>query len=179
MQYKVKQALGGATDDGECPMHWIRRLRGAVGMGITWAFCWGVCGVGIGVLSVLLPFLPWEIFFRVFDAPLPALAVPGFFGGVAFSIVLGVLGRDRKFHELSMAKFALWGAAGGLLLCLIPLSILIGEPGGVTRLLPLLAVISGPFALLGAASASGTLLVARTAEGGALPSEEDRPTLEG
>src|SRR5688572_25247691 len=147
---------------------WARRIRGAIGMGVTWAFCWAVCGLLIGLSSVLLPFLPWEIFFSVFDAPLPALAIPGFFGGVLFSIVLGVLGHDRKFHELSLKKFAMWGAVGGLLLCLVPVLAFSTAPGEFARLLPAVAVIAGPFALLGAASASGTLLVARKAEGKAL-----------
>ena len=159
-------------------MHsWTRRIRGALGMGLTWAVCWGVFGFLIGASSLLLPFLPWEIFFNVFDAPLPALAIPGFFGGVIFSIVLGVLGRDRKFHELSLQKVAAWGAGGGLLLCLIPLTLAFGESGGVFRLLPALAVIGGPFALLGAASASGTLLVARRAEGNTLREGDARRPL--
>src|SRR4051794_12404456 len=76
---------------------WLRRLRGAVGMGVTWAAAWAVTGVLIGVTSVLLPGLPWNAFFDVFDAPLPALAIPGFVGGAIFSLVLGVVGRRRRF----------------------------------------------------------------------------------
>ena len=30
-------------------------------------------------LNLLLPGLPWNAFFEVFDAPLPAFAIPGFF----------------------------------------------------------------------------------------------------
>ena len=67
---------------------WLKRARGALGMGLTWAVAWALFGLLIGVSSVLLPFLPWERFFDVFDAPLPALGVPGFVGGVIFSIVL-------------------------------------------------------------------------------------------
>lgn len=63
---------------------WLRRIRGAVGTGLTWALGWAVAGVLIGVTSRLLPGLPWDAFFRVFDAPLPALAIPGFFAGVFF-----------------------------------------------------------------------------------------------
>jgi hypothetical protein len=156
---------------------WARRLRGAIGMGITWAICWAVCGLLIGVSSLLLPFLPWELFFDVFDAPLPALAVPGFFGGVIFSIVLSVLGHDRRFSDLSLKKFAAWGAAGGLLLCLVPILAFSTAPGEFARLLPALAVIAGPFALLGAASASGALLVARKTEGKVLSGDGDRALL--
>ncbi|MBK6487260.1 MAG: hypothetical protein IPF98_10390 [Gemmatimonadetes bacterium] len=71
---------------------WLRRLRGAVGMGLTWAVGWAITGVLVGVASLLLPNLPWDAFFAVFDAPLPALAIPGFVGGAIFSMVLGSLG---------------------------------------------------------------------------------------
>ena len=99
---------------------WLRRVRGAVGMGLTWAVAWAIVGLLIGVASNLLPGLPWNSFFEVFDAPLPALAVPGFLGGVFFSVVLGIVERRRSFAELSLPRFAAWGAVGGLLLSLLP-----------------------------------------------------------
>src|SRR5689334_13739209 len=99
---------------------WVRRVRGAVGMGLTWAIGWAIAGLLIGVSSKLLPGLPWDAFFAVFDAPLPALAVPGFVGGVLFSVVLALVGRHRRFNELSLPRFVAWGAVGGLLLSLVP-----------------------------------------------------------
>jgi hypothetical protein len=147
---------------------WLRRIRGAVGMGLTWAFGWALFGLLIGVTSILLPGLPWDAFFEVFDAPLPALAVPGFFGGAIFSMVLGIAGRRRSFDELSLPRFAAWGAVGGLLLGLLPDALVavglasIGRDGlGLWRLT---ALISGPLALLSAASASGSLMLARVSE---------------
>jgi len=99
---------------------WQRRIRGAIGMGLTWAAGWALAGLLIGVTSTLLPGLPWDAFFEVFDAPLPALAIPGFCGGVLFSMVLGIAGRRRRFEELSLPRFAAWGAMGGVLLSLLP-----------------------------------------------------------
>ena len=89
---------------------WLRRLRGALGMGAIWAIAWALVGVGIGMASVLTPGLPWRYFFDVFDAPLPAMAVPGFFGGVCYALVLGTAARHRRFSELSLSRVALWGA---------------------------------------------------------------------
>jgi hypothetical protein len=63
---------------------WLRRLRGAMGMGVTWAVGWGIGGLLIGVVSTLTPFFPWAPFFRVFDAPLPAMAIPGLFAGTSY-----------------------------------------------------------------------------------------------
>jgi hypothetical protein len=146
---------------------WTRRVRGAIGTGLTWAVAWGIAGVLIGVASVLVPHRMWDVFLRVFDAPLPALAVPGFVGGVLFSVVLGVAGRHRRFDELSLPRFAAWGAVGGLLLSLVPVAMVaVGlatlAPGGTGLWRPV-AVIGGPFMLLGALSAGGSLLLARRA----------------
>ena len=158
---------------------WLRRVRGAVGMGVTWAVGWAGFGVLIGVASILLPGLPWDAFFKVFDAPLPALAVPGFFGGVLFSIVLGMAGRRRRFDELSVPRFAAWGALGGLLLSLLPHALVaVGlatvAPGA--DLWQATAVISGPFILLSAVSAAGSLMLARKAEDRALPESSEDAT---
>jgi hypothetical protein len=161
---------------------WMTRLRGAVGMGLTWAVGWAIAGVLIGVTSLLLPGLPWARFFEVFDAPLPALAIPGFVGGALFSVVLGIAGRRRRFHELSLPRFAAWGALGGVLLTLFPFALvtvgLASTEGGKFAAGQILAVISGPFILLSAASAVGSLLLARRSErDGSFASLPGQPTL--
>ena len=147
---------------------WLRRIRGAVGMGLTWAAAWAVGGVLIGVTSILLPGLPWDSFFEVFDAPLPALAIPGFVGGALFSLVLGIAGRRRSFHELSLPRVASWGAVGGLLLTLFPFALvavgLASLEGGKFDAWHIIAVIGGPFILLSALSAAGSLMLARMGE---------------
>lgn len=149
-------------------MNWLRRIRGAVGMGLTWAFGWALTGIAIGVASMLLPSLPWHLFFEIFDAPLPALAVPGFIGGVFYSLVLGIAGRRRRFDELSLPRVAAWGALGGLMLALFPaFMVLVGlaTPGSQgVGLWQITAVVAGPLMLLSSASAAGSLLLARKAE---------------
>ena len=147
----------------------LRRIRGAVGMGLTWALGWALAGVLIGVSSVLLPGLPWDAFFRVFDAPLPALAVPGFIGGVIFSTVLGIAGRGRRFRELSLSRFTAWGAVAGALLSLVPAAAVgagLATYNGpdAMGLWITTAAFASPLTLLSAASAAGTLVLARMAE---------------
>jgi hypothetical protein len=147
---------------------WLTRIRGAVGMGLTWAVGWAVAGVLIGVASKLLPGLPWDSFFEVFDAPLPAMAVPGFFGGVFFSIVLGIAGRRHRFSELSLPRFAVWGAVGGLLVLLFPFALvavgLASREGSSIGTGQIIAVMGPLLILLGAASAAGSLMLARMVE---------------
>lgn len=135
-------------------------------MGITWAIGWALFGLLIGVTSKLTPGLPWDAFFEVFDAPLPALAVPGFFGGALFSLVLGLAGHRRRFEELSVLRTAAWGALGGLLLSLVPAAMvgvgLAHLGGGATMgLWQLTGVIAGPLVLLSALSAALTLMLAK------------------
>ncbi len=105
--------------------------------------------------------LPMEWFVEVFDAPLPALAVPGFFGGAVFSTVLGVAGRRRRFDELSLPRFGAWGALGGLLLGLAPALVAVSTG---TASVAAAAVIIGTLTLLSAVSASSSLALARMAE---------------
>lgn len=89
---------------------WLKRIRGAVLTGLTWGAGWAVAGVVMGMTNQLLPGLPFlGSFFRTFDAPWPALMIPGFFGGAFFSMVLGIAGRRRRFDELSLPRFGLWG----------------------------------------------------------------------
>lgn len=133
-------------------------------MGLTWAAGWAVAGLLIGVASIVLPFLPWDAFFEVFDAPLPALAIPGFIGGALFSVVLGVAGRRRRFDELSIPRFAAWGALGGLLVSLVPITMVamgLATPRAGLDMWRTTAAIAGPLVLLGAASAAGSLALAR------------------
>jgi hypothetical protein len=154
---------------------WLRRLRGAIGMGLTWAVGWAVAGLLIGVTSILLPGL-LDFFFEVFDAPLPAMAVPGFFGGVFFSAVLGIAGGRRRFRELSLPRFAAWGALGGLLLTLFPFALvavgLASTEGSSIGPWQSIAVLGPTFILLSTVSAAATLMLARMAEGREEASEE-------
>ena len=137
---------------------WLRRIRGAVGMGLTWAAGWALVGVLIG-LSMEFLGLPMGWFVEVFDAPLPALAIPGFFSGAVFSAVLGIAGRRRRFDELSLPGFAALGAGGGLLLGLFPVAAV-----GTGMASAAAAVVIGTLTILSAVSASGSLMLARMAE---------------
>jgi hypothetical protein len=117
-------------------------------MGLTWGVAWFAAGlalllvVGLGAADV-----PFPLFFGLL----------GFLAGGVFSVILGTLGRRRRFDQMSMPRFAGWGALGGLVLA-----------GG-------LALVAGPdaellvvapvFAAAGAISAGGTLALARRATG--------------
>lgn len=144
----------------------VRWLLGTGGLCLTWAAGWAVTGVLIGAASVALPFLPWEPFFKIFDAPLPALGMPGFIGGAFFSALIGLAERRRGPEALSPGRLAAWGAVAGLLLGLLPAAMVaaglatLNHPAGLWRLT---AVILGPLILLGGLSGFASLLLARAA----------------
>lgn len=153
---------------------WLRRLRGVIGMGITWAVGWALMGI---LMIPVRTFVPGQ-FFQVFDAPPPALAVPGFVGGVLFAIVVGIAGKRRRFSELSLPTFTAWGALGGVLLSLVP-ALLVGmgvasASEGAAESWRLTAIVGLPFTLMGAASAAAALLVARWADGHGRPAAADK-----
>ena len=131
---------------------WFRRIRGALGMGITWALGWAFVG---GVIEVIQNIVPgWNG--TIVDIWPAALGFPAFFGGVIFSGILGVAGRRRRLDELSMSRFAVWGALGGLLL-MVPFLVLLGVA-------PETIAATGLVTALCSSSAAGSLALARRAE---------------
>ncbi len=132
---------------------WLQRLRGAIGTAFTWAVGWCVAGLITGTTGLLgnLPLSGYMVFGAIF-------AAMGFASGAAFSIVLSLIEGRRRFDQMSLPRFGLWGALGGGLIGFaqfLPLS-----EGGNVGIVTTVAF----FAFLGASSSAGSLLLARRAE---------------
>src|SRR5215213_7972972 len=85
---------------------WLRRIRGAIGMGFTWGAAWSGAGIVLAVLTR----------FRA-DAPFPLIfGVLGFVAGVVFSALLALTEGRRRIDQMSLPRFAAWGSMGGVLL---------------------------------------------------------------
>ena len=143
--------------------NWLRRVRGAIGMGLTWAVGWTVVGMlGVVVAGAL------GLNTDVVDVWLPVFAYPGFLGGVTFSTVLGIAGRRKRLEELSVPRFALWGAAAGLTVSLIPAGMVLaglatatpGSPGAWL----FTAILAPPLTIGSAVSAATSLVLAKRTE---------------
>lgn len=127
---------------------WLRRLRGAVGMGLTWSLAWFMAG---GVFRLIVGK-------GTDDVPFPIrFGLVGLLAGVTFAGVLGIMERRRRFDQMSLPRFAGWGALGGFVLFFV-FALTAGPGGEPLYLAPL-------FAVAGAGSAAGTLAVARGAGG--------------
>lgn len=131
---------------------WLRRIRGAIGMGFTWGAAWAVAGF---LLAVVTRFKA--------DAPFPLIfGVLGFLAGVIFSAFLALTEGRRRFDQMSLPRFVGWGAAGGLLLAAVFAKAASLEWADVLAIAP-------TFALASAVCASGSLAVARRAVRPELP----------
>lgn len=131
---------------------WLRRIRGAIGMGFTWAAAWFSVG-----------FVPRWVLGIDSDLPFPLLfAGLGFIAGLTFSGLLVLTEGRRRFDQMSLPRFAGWGALGGLLLGVLFVR---GAAYGWGEVL----AIHTTFALACAACASGSLTVARRAARRELP----------
>jgi hypothetical protein len=126
---------------------WLRRIRGAIGMGLIWAVAW----FGAGIILLLI------VGFGAADVPFPIVfGVFGFLAGVTFSAVLVIVEGHRRFDQMSLPRFAGWGAVAGFLLSGI-FALAAGLGGEFLVLGPV-------FALAGAGCAGGSLALARMAE---------------
>jgi hypothetical protein len=96
----------------------LRRLRGLVGTGLTWAVGWAAIAMAIGlVVGWLDPdsIDPGEGPLRIGSI----LGLVGFVSGVGFGLVLAVAERRRQLADLSVIRAALWGALGAAALPLL------------------------------------------------------------
>lgn len=139
---------------------WLRRIRGAIGMGLTWAAGWAPIGAVVGVaLHEILPASPIGLV-SVVILNATTFAALGLIGGTIFGAVLGLAEGHRRFDQLSLPRFASWGAVGGVLLG--GMAVAAGLWGAGFG--PLGASMMAAATLLGGVSATGTLVLARKAQ---------------
>ena len=104
---------------------WMSGIRGAVLMIALWVVGWGL-GFG-GIMELVDPDA------KIQDVWPTLLAVPGLIGGILFSGMLAFGEGGRSFDEVSWLRFALWGAATGVVIGLLTIPAEVGDvsPGAV------------------------------------------------
>ena len=126
----------------------LRRLRGIVAVGVTWGAVWAAFGAVIGVVALIVS--PEVV--DQGEGPVDIariLGTVGFISGAGFALLLATLEHGRGLLDVSMARVAAWGAAGG---AVVPL---------LTDVANNQVVWTSPF---GAALAASALAIARRAE---------------
>ena len=134
----------------------MRRLKGAIGMALTWGFTWSLVGAVPRWLFGFNPDAPFPIIFGVF----------GFAAGLIFFALLTLIEGRRSLDQMSSPRFAAWGALGGILLSAV--FVRAASFSGAEALL-----IAPVFAAACAVSAVGSLVLARRAVKKELPDGTD------
>ena len=149
----------------------LRKLRGLLGVGITWGALWAGIGAGIGIVVGVIspelwnwgnPILEWAF----------GMGLYGFVSGMGFGALLS-LGEGRKtILDLSLGRVAVWGVLGSAAVPLI-FSALGAFGAGTTAVDILEAILVTGF--LGGTFAPGSVAIARRAE---LAAGEERVLLD-
>ena len=131
----------------------LRKLRGALGVTLTWGAAWGAVFAAIWLVVALVD--PDSI--DPGEFPLVVMGVGamlGFVSGAVFGALLGVAERGKQVQQLSLVRVALWGALA-------------------TTVYPLLTPADNSMLLflcpIGAALAAGSVAIARRAAIGPPP----------
>ena len=131
---------------------WLRRLRGALGMAVTWGIAWAVPALLVGV---------------------PAWILAGMIAGAGFSVALGIAESRSGLDQLTPKRVAIWGAVGTVGASLVAMPLFLMISGGALKVLPFLGVVG----VLGAGSAAGTLAIARSGSSEHRLDDADQPLL--
>lgn len=131
-------------------------------MGLTWGAAWFVAGLLLARVPGFFSDVPFAILF----APL------GFLTGVVFSAILVAIESRQRLRHNSIARFAGWGAASGLLLAGLPV---LGAALRGGSVLSEFVLFGPPLAIAGAACAAGSLALAQRADRGALRGADGEP----
>lgn len=134
---------------------WLRRTRAAFGIGLTWAVGWAPVGAITGLITGVVLGFPLGGITANYAAMFGWL---GFVAGTWFCTVLRIAEGRRRFDQLSVPRFAVWGAVVGLSLGTLAVTLGVVGLGGIT---PLTVAVVGAAGLLGAGSATSSLVLAR------------------
>ena len=137
---------------------WLRRIRGAFGTGLTWAAGWFGVGAIVGVVGLTMG-VPGGLGLVVGGSL--AYAGLGFLGGAAFSVILGITEGRRRFDQMSLPRFTVWGAMGGGFLSILWGTLMVTVGAQSLAFATAFVVL---VTLLGAGSAAGSLALARMAD---------------
>ena len=128
-------------------------------MALTWGVAWVPLSLAFG-LAYFQTWAIWDLHPNAINALIAEGFVAGVLNGAAFSIVLAAVERRRKLGELRPRRMAAYGAlAGGTIAAMISCVANFVAPGAFPIQWFLLECAL--FAGLGAASAAGSLVVAR------------------
>jgi hypothetical protein len=136
----------------------LRRLRGIIGTGITWAVGWaGLWGGVLLIMAVFNLLEGWDFWYTA--RAILGVAGVGFVAGSGFGVLLTAFERNKRLGDLSFRGIALWGGLAGLVLA---------AAFGLQHLPQTIALT-----LLGIGSATGSVALAKRGEPNLIEGDEE------
>ena len=162
----------------------LKKLRGALGIALTWAVAWAVAGVALVTLIYVSVEGPWPDEFPFWEFARSSVFRFGLYGlmsGALFSGALATIHHRRTLSELKPAWVGLWGGLAGFLISIGVLGVAFATGGIPSSAGPLGAIALGVSIIyggIGAATAVGTIVLAQagTRE---IESSDPVPAIEG
>ena len=115
-------------------------MRGTILMVVLWVVGWGL-GFG-GIMEAFV-----DPDGKIQDVWPTLLAVPGFIGGILFSGMLAFGESGRRFDDISLIRFAIWGAVTGIVLGVLTIPAEVGDvspgAGGMIGIATILGLVAG------------------------------------
>ena len=137
-----------------------RRLRGLLGVGLTWAALWSAIGAGIGlVIGVVSPEV-WGGTNPIFEWAL-GMGLYGLVSGVGFGSLLSLREGRRTIFDISLRRAAIWGVVGAAAVPLLFGALGTFEVGTTTADVLGAILVTGA---LGGTFAPAAIAIARRAE---------------
>ena len=145
---------------------WLRKLRGALGIGSIWGAVGSVVGGLAGVLASVVVGAPLVTGVVAFGL---GAGVVGFALGTGFAALLGMGEGRTTLEDLTSRRAAAWGAVAGALgpAAVLALHSALGWGGDLSagQWLPVVLGATGSYAALTAALAAGTVALAKRSPG--------------
>lgn len=89
----------------------FRRLRGLIGVGVTWGALWAGIGAGIGVVIGIVNPYAWRFTNPILEWAF-GMGVYGAVSGVGFGVLFSLKEGRKMLLDLSLKRVALWGLLG-------------------------------------------------------------------
>lgn len=138
----------------------LHKVRGLLGVGVTWGALWAGIGAGIGLAIGIVRPEVWEWTNPIFEWA-AGMGMYGVVSGFGFGTLLTLREGRKTLSDLSLRRTALWGLLGG---AVVPL--LFGAAGlfpAGTTVMDIVGAI-GVTGFLGGTFASGSVAIAKRAE---------------
>ena len=138
----------------------LRRLRGLLGVGLTWGALWSAIGAGIGLVITIVRPDPFALTNPIFVWAL-GMGLYGLVSGVGFGSLFSLREGRKTILDLSLRRAAIWGVLGA---ATVPL--LFGALGTFEAGTTVAEVVGAILvtAILGGTFAPASITIARRAE---------------